>query len=77
MTNFLEVLGFIFLSVSVIILFYSIYQLFRNEKVYKIRIKWIDNDKWEVHKKYSYDDMMCANKKNWYGLKWPNENDYK
>ena len=50
--------------------------MFRNEEVYKIVTKWVDNKKYDRCEKYSYDYMMKPNRCNWYGLKWPNEKDY-
>ena len=60
----------IFLVVLILGLIYWIYQLIRNEMVYRIRIKWINsNDK--RHDIYSYDYMFEPHKRNWYGLKLP------
>lgn len=74
-----SILAIIFISlavVSCILLLYSLYQLCRNEKVYQIQMKWLDNDEFDRLNKHSYDYMMDANKKNWFGLKYPNEKDY-
>lgn len=55
---------------------YCLYQLRRNEQVFKVREKWIkDHDyRWD---KYSYDFMMGPKKHNWFGFKWPKDSHYK
>lgn len=63
----------VFLTLVVI---YYIYQMLRNEIVFKIRENWIMTEKWELHSKISYNFMQDPNKINWYGLKYPNEKDY-
>lgn len=65
-----------FLLLPLIICVYFVYQLIRNQKVYNIRIKWLRNDELDRHMRYTYNEMMDPNKKNWYGLKFPNEKDY-
>lgn len=55
---------------------YCLYQLVRNDKIYHIRINWIDTDD-KRRDKYSYDEMFRPNKHNWFGLKYPNEKQYK
>ena len=65
----IKTLLFIFSS---IVFVYGIYQLFRNNKVYKIRIKWIENDD-PRHDYYSYDFMFVPSKYNWFGLKFPTD----
>ena len=64
-----------FLVVLFLIQFYLIYQLERNYKVLKIRKKWYYNDNPKL-KKYSFDEMLDPNKKNWFGFKYPNEKDF-
>jgi len=61
--------------IGIVMLFYSIYQLIRNNKVYDIRKKWIDayDDR---HDKYSYKYMMDANRHNWFGLRFPRDRHY-
>ncbi len=70
----------ILLKIIIIILFitalYCLYQLIRNQKIYRIRMKWIDKRNWHSYHKYSYNDMMFPCKDNWYGLKWPTERQY-
>ena len=73
MGNIIEIIS---MSVLIVFWFYIFYQMFRNEEVYKIVTKWVDNKKYDRCEKYSYDYMMKPNRCNWYGLKWPNEKDY-
>lgn len=71
----MKIILFIILGSPILLLIYCIYQLMRNQKVYKIRIYWIiKND--PRYDKYTYDDMFKPNLKNWFGLKFPNENDF-
>lgn len=71
----METILFIILGSPVLVLIYCIYQLKRNQKVYKIRTKWINegDPRWD---KYTYDYMFKPSFKNWLGLKFPNENDF-
>jgi len=64
------------LLILILILIYGFYQLKRNQKIYKIRIKWIETDdsRWD---KYTYKYMLNPNLKNWFGIKFPNEKDFK
>lgn len=77
MTNIIELIRYFFLTICIFLFIYSIYQLLRNQKVYKIRCKWTNDYVDEKWYKYSYDYMMKPKKHNWFGFKWPNENDYK
>ena len=65
----------ILIAVMFLFLLYSLYQLERNNEVFKIRKNWIytDDDRWD---KYSYDYMVEPNKHNWYGLRYPKDNHY-
>lgn len=62
----------IFLFLSVLAFIYGVYQLIRNEFVYRIRIKWIEEDDIRWHN-YSYDFMFNPSKHNWFGLKFPTD----
>lgn len=57
------------------IIIYCLYQLARNEKVYKIRINWINKNDPRLDK-YTYEDMFRPSFKNWFGLKFPKESDF-
>ena len=70
MTITLLVLGLV-----VIAQIYILYQMIRNNKVLKIRLKWIA-DKDPRIEQYSYSKMNRASKKNWLGLIYPNENQF-
>ena len=59
-----------------VVIFYLIYQLVRNEAVYKMRAKWINSDDLRWHK-YTYDEIMNPNKENWCGIKFPKDKDFK
>jgi hypothetical protein len=65
----------VILHLSITGVFYCLYQLVRNRAVYRIRIKWINNndERWE---KYTYDEMFDPNPSNLFGLKFPNEKHY-
>lgn len=67
---------YLLLTVFILAFIYFLYQLFRNDKVFEIKIKWIDEKKWDLYYKYSYEFMFNANKHNLYGLKWPSEKNY-
>jgi len=58
------------------VLVYAFLQLVRNQIVFNIRHKWIENSdkRWHV---YSYDYMFNPKKHNWFGLRWPKEKHYK
>ena len=66
----------VYIALIILFLNYIIYQLVRNEIVYRIHMKWIDNEEYERLNRYDYDFMLNPNKKNLFGLKWPNEKDY-
>lgn len=64
-----------FIIAGLIGLLYLLYQLVRNEQVFKIRQKWIWHDDLR-RDKYSYSEMMNPSKTNWYGLKYPKDRHY-
>ena len=55
---------------------YCFYQIARTEKVYKIRINWIDT-KDSRYPKYTYNEMFIPSPSNWFGLKYPNDSQFK
>ena len=61
---------------TLLVLFYCLYQILRNNKVYNIRTKWT-SQRSELWYKYTYDEMYIPSRKNWYGFKYPNEKDFK
>ena len=63
------------LGISVLVLFYFFYQLVRNQKVYEIRIDWINEDDPRRHK-YTYEYMITPSFRNWLGLKFPSKSDF-
>ena len=65
----------IILGVLVLALIYCFYQLARNQKVYEIRIDWVNEDdpRWS---KYTYDYMFNPSFRNWLGLKFPSKSDF-
>ena len=65
----------ILLIISLVALVWSIYQLVRNEAVFKIRKKWINNldDRWY---QYSNEQMYKPSRKNIFGLIFPNEKQF-
>ena len=62
----------IFLYFSVLVFIYSVYQLVRNEFVYRIRIKWIQKDDIR-HNQYSYGRMFGPSKHNYFGFQFPTD----
>lgn len=67
--SFICILGMLYML-------YNIRQFPRIDAVYDIRVKWIHiND--DRYYKYTFDEMLEANKQNWYGLKIPKEEDFK
>ncbi len=61
--------------ITTILIIYFIYQLLRNDKVYRIRINWKLNDDYR-YAYFSYESMLFPNKKNWFGLKYPEDNHF-
>ena len=76
MENLLFIMFVVLISFLILTTINLFYQLSRNEKVYKIRIKWIVSGDCR-HDKYSYDEMFKASRHNLFGLKYPNEKDFK
>lgn len=58
-----------------LVLLYGIYQFFRNEAVFRIRSKWIENrdSRWY---EYTYDYMFDPSEDNWFGLRYPRDEHY-
>jgi hypothetical protein len=63
------------IALLVLAMIYTAYQMVRNHKVYKIRIKWFDGGD-SRYESYSYDEMYLPSIENWMGLKFPNEKDF-
>lgn len=55
---------------------YCLLYLYRNNKVFEIRMKWVEEGD-ERYKKYTYEYMLHPNLNNWFGFKIPKEEDYK
>ena len=64
------------LFVCVVMIVYCIYQLKRNDAVYKIRNNWIKTRD-PRHGTYSYDCMFDPNRINWFGLKFPKDEHFR
>ena len=71
----MKTIAVILLFPSVLVFAYGVYQLIRNEFVYRIRAEWFkrDDKRWY---KYSYDFMFEPSSHNWFGLKFPTEKDF-
>jgi len=54
---------------------YGIYQILRNEKVFQIRVSWIENRDTR-RQEYTYGEMFNPTMHNLFGLKFPNEKDF-
>ena len=65
-------IGF-FISLSAC--FYLIFQSYRNNQVYEIRLKWIHTSDLR-YDQYSYNDMYMPSFKNIFGLKSPKESNF-
>lgn len=63
--------------IGFLVMAYLAYQRVRNEAVYNIKVKWLDNGEFERCRRNSYDHMYKPNLKNWFGLRWPREKNYK
>ena len=62
----------VIIVMHVLFLFYAFFQLYRNEMVYQIRTRWIDNHDKRIYK-YTYDEMMTPSASNNYGFQIPKE----
>lgn len=71
----MSILG-IGLIIVTILLSYFLFQFYRNNKVFLIRVKWIRAED-ERYEQYSYDSMYDPSKSNWWGLKIPKEKHFK
>ena len=63
------------LGIMVLASIYCFYQLARNQKVYEIRVDWI-NENDPRRDKYTYDYMFNPSFRNWLGLKFPSKSDF-
>jgi len=72
----MEIILWIILGIAVLVLIYLIYQIVRNDKVAEIRFGWIEKNDSRIDE-YTYDEMFNSSFKNWLGLKYPNEKDFK
>ena len=68
-------MGIGLLIVLCYILVWALFGLVRNNRVYNIRIKWINTTD-KRHDKYTYDSMLKINRKNWFGWKLPKDSDF-
>ena len=76
MENLLLTMSVVLISFLFLMILRAFYQISKIEKVRRIRRKWIySND--SRYDKYSYDEMLEANSSNLFGLKYPNEKDFK
>jgi len=66
----------VMLMFSVLLLSFLFWQIFRNNKVYKIRALWIatNDDRWYL---YSFGEMTNPNKYNKFGIKYPKDKDFR
>lgn len=55
-----------------LVLLCGLYEILRNNRVYHIRVKWIQTSDNRCYK-YTYQDMYFPSMDNWYGLKYPKE----
>ena len=76
MENLLKIMYVVLISFVILMIVKEFYQILRTQKVYKIRRKWIYSDDSRYYK-YSFDEMFKPNYNNLFGLKYPNEKDFK
>jgi hypothetical protein len=76
MENLLLTMSIVLISFLFLMIVKALYQISKSEKVYKIRRKWLYSDDIR-YDRYSYDEMLEANSSNLFGLKYPNEKDFK
>jgi len=55
---------------------YILYQFFRNEAVYRIRMNWMHNRD-SRHDKYTYSEMYKPSLKNYFGIRYPKDKHFK
>ena len=76
MENLLLTMSVVLISFLFLMILRAFYQISKIEKARRIRRKWIySND--SRYDKYSYDEMLESNSSNLFGLKYPNEKDFK
>ena len=63
------------ITTLLLLVVYYTYQVIRTNKVYQIREKWEDDFDLRSYK-YTFRFMADPNAHNWYGIKFPNEEDY-
>ena len=76
MENLLLTMSVVLISFLFLMIGIAFYQISKIEKVYRIRRKWLYSDDSRYYK-YSCDEMINANSSNLFGLKYPNEKDFK
>lgn len=65
------------LIICLLVILYAVLQMIRNEMIYRIRKRWIEQDNYERWFSISYDAMWTPCRKNWFGLKLPKDKDFK
>ena len=55
---------------------YFAYQIIRTNKVHIIRMKWLRDERGQWYR-HSTKSMLSPSISNWFGLKFPNEKDFK
>ena len=76
MENLLLTMSIVLISFLFLMILRAFYQISKIEKVHRIRRKWIYSDD-SRYAKYSFDEMLKPNSINLFGLKYPNEKDFK
>lgn len=65
------------IGIALISMIYLVYQIIRNEKVYRIRMVWLGDSNFSKLERYSYEYMYVPSKHNWWGLKYPTKSNFK
>ena len=70
------IISVVLISFLFLMIVRGFYQISKFEKLYRIRRKWLYSDDSRYYK-YSYDKLIESNSSNLFGLKYPNEKDFK
>ncbi len=65
-----------YLICMVVLFFYVVYQLLRNDAIFKLRVNWSLNSD-ERYGKYTYYGMFFPSLANWLGMRYPMDKHYK
>ena len=64
-------------SAAIFFVFYQLFQIKRNKKVFSIRQQWITDKDFTRLNRHTYDDMYEPTLRNMYGLKMPRDRHFR